>query len=552
MTSTWNTREELMLQVVLLQTQSVGRRGIARALGVSRNTVRKLLEEHAAARLEEHTALPLAKPRAPRVAKIDAHAVKVADLLKTYPDITAQRVLETLREEDGFAGGYTGVKKCVRRLRPAPKPTPSLETPRYGLAEMSECDWSPYEQAFTDGSVAHIELFSYTLVHSGRKLYEPFEDNGLHALMEGHRVAFDHFGGCAHATKYDSQKAVVTRWEGLQPIYNLRMLAFAAHYEFGLVAVRGMPNAKARVERSFREFNQSFLNGRRFRDLGDYRAQLRHWSANIADRRIRYGQSRLDRFAVEQPHLRPLPTHPYDTARASYRTCGIDGYVDWLGNRYAVPYDHVTDILPVRATRNELFIYAPDLRCVARHELAPRGRGLKLDPAHFHHRPDSHRSVLDLDALAAAFEAVGQGGHDFFRQLSVGPPRRWGHVARRVLSLRERFATESLDKALAHAAVYGAFGADDVERILEARHPTRSFEEYVAEDLAEKMESVFGDNYAGPRDLDAYDDLPLSRRSPPKRPPAPEGGAPACPDDASKTPPTGTIASSADTSPSSA
>ena len=160
MSSTWNTREELMLQVVLLQKQSVGRRGIARALGVSRNTVRKLLEEHAAARVEEHTALPLAKPRAPRVAKIDAHAAKVADLLKTYPDITAQRVLETLREEDGFAGGYTGVKKYVRRVRPAPKPTPSLETPSYGLGEMSECDWSPYEQAFTDGRVAHIELFS--------------------------------------------------------------------------------------------------------------------------------------------------------------------------------------------------------------------------------------------------------------------------------------------------------------------------------------------------------------------------------------------------------
>ena len=38
--------------------------------------------------------------------------------------------------------------------------------------------------------------------------------------------------------------------------------------------------------------------------------------------------------------------------------------------KQAVPYDHVTDLLPVRITQRELFVYAADLRCVARHELA--------------------------------------------------------------------------------------------------------------------------------------------------------------------------------------
>ena len=47
-----------------------------------------------------------------------------------FSDITAQRIFEILREE-GFDGGYTGVKNYVRRLRPPPKPTPSLVTPCY-------------------------------------------------------------------------------------------------------------------------------------------------------------------------------------------------------------------------------------------------------------------------------------------------------------------------------------------------------------------------------------------------------------------------------------
>ncbi len=87
--------------------------------------------------------------------------------------------------------------------------------------------------------------------------------------MDGHERAFDRFGGCAHGCTYDSQKAVVLRWEGHQPIYNPRFLAFAAHYEFRPRAVRGDPNAKPRVERSFLELVRSFFNGRSFVDFED-------------------------------------------------------------------------------------------------------------------------------------------------------------------------------------------------------------------------------------------------------------------------------------------
>lgn len=545
MSATWRTRQEMELQAILLERQGIARRAIARALGVSRNTVRHVLEAHQQAREAPHSALPAAKPKLVRAAKIEAHAEKVGELLRRYPDITAQRIFETVREEDGFTGGYTGVKKFVRRVRPKAPKTPSLETPVHGPGEMSECDWSPYDLSFTNGTRAHIELFAYALVYSHRKFYEPFEDYGIHSLMQGHNLAFAYFGGAAQQTKYDGQKAVVQRWEGNLPVYNLRFLAYAAHYEFRVTAVRGQPNAKPRVERCFHEHNQSFLNGRSFRDLDDYRDQLRRWMASIADQRRRYGETPLERFAAEKPHLLPLPTHPYDTARVSYRVCGIDGYVDWQGNRYAVPYDHVTDILPVRATARELFIYAADLRCVARHELAPRGRGLKLDPSGFHRRVERERqSALDLDAVRAAFEGIGEGAKGFFQQLSAGPPRRWGHGARRILALRERFATESLDAALAHATAHGALAAADVERILEARHPLRSFDEYVADELAQKVERDLGDHYAGARDLDEYEALPLTRgarRAP--RSNAPEGGAPAWPSDAKTTPPTTTTRS---------
>ena len=203
-------------------------------------------------------------------------------MVHTHPDITAQRVFETLRE-DGFTGGYTAVKKCIRKLRPPPRPEPSLATPEYGPGEMSENDWSPYDVTYADGQKDRVQAFSYVLVYSRRKYFDFYRHANLFALMDGHVRAFERFDGCAQSCIYDSQKNVVLRWEGQQPIYNPRFLAFAAHYEFRPRAVRGDPNAKPRVERSFWEAERSFFNGRTFVDFEDMRTQLARWLDTIVD-----------------------------------------------------------------------------------------------------------------------------------------------------------------------------------------------------------------------------------------------------------------------------
>lgn len=515
MTAVWRNREELVHQIASLAKQGTSRRAIARALGVSRNTVRLVLAAHARGREVAHVAIPPRPTRAPRPAKVDAFKPRVAELFVRFPDITAQRVFEILRAE-GFPGGYSGVKRHVRAARPPPKPTPSLTTPDYGPGEMGESDWSPYEVTFTTGKTAIVQALSYVLVNSTRKYLGLYESNDLHALMDGHDRAFARFEGCAQQCKYDSQKPVVLRWECNQPIYNPRFLAFSSHYEFRPVAVRrGHPNDKPRTERSFWEVERSFLNGREFRDLDDMRAQLAHWLDTIVDHRKRHQRTALDRFAEERAHLVPLPRHPYDTARVVYRVCGIDGFVAWRGNYYAVPYDHVTDLLPVRITQHELFVYAADLRCVARHELGPRGAGLKLDPAGLHPAPQ-RQTPIDLDQLHIAFGNMGDGAAEFFRLMSSGPPRVWGAQARQILVLRERYRTDEIDGALAHAAAFGALDHRAVERILAARALPRTLDEYVAEDTTRRIEATLGHARAVPRDLTEYDRLPLTSASRPR------------------------------------
>ena len=88
-----------------------------------------------------------------------------------------------------------------------------------------------------------------------------------------------------------------------------RFLAFAAHYEFRPLAIRGNPNARPNVERSFWTFEKSFLPAREFKDLADFNQQLHHWLTTVVDQRVRHRQTPLQRFAEEKPHLLPLPAH---------------------------------------------------------------------------------------------------------------------------------------------------------------------------------------------------------------------------------------------------
>ena len=508
--------------VVLLTRQGMSRRAIARALNMSRNTVRKILAAHGKARTKEHTALET-KPIQKRPSKLDSHRGRVDALLKEFPDITAQRVFEELRAT-GFLGGYTGVKGLVRAVRPRPVVTPSLETTVYGPGEMAENDWSPYRIAFTHAPPRVLQGFSYALVNSHRKRYSFHDRADLHALMDGHVKAFTALDGLASQCKYDSQKPVVLRWEGNQPIYNPRFIAFATYYEFVAVAVRrGHPNDKPRVERSFWELEQSFFNGRKFRDEPDLNAQLAWWMENVCDRRKqkRSGQRMaIELFELERPSLTPLPSHPYDTARVLYRLCDLEGYVAWDGNWYSLPYEHITDILPVRVTAAELFVYAADLKCIARHELRRKGAGEKATLPE--HRPARVERGADLEQLRRAYQGLGEPAARFLSAMEKAlPSKQAGYHARRILALRERYDTLDLLPALAHAESFGAFEQFAVGRILLARANPRRLDEYVAEASAKKLEHLIANSSTEPRDLAEYDELPCRSGTTPHQGDAP-------------------------------
>ena len=327
---------ELVSKIVALFHGGASMRRIARSLGVSRRTVN---EGVGAGRSKPAATGPPPRPKAARGSQLDAYEPAIVDLLARYPDITVQRVHEELRRL-GYTGGYTILSERVRRLRPRPvvAPVRRFETAPGHQAQM---DYSTYDLDFSDEGRRRVYAFSYVLGYSRRQYLHFVEAQDFATTVREHIRAFEHLGGVAATCLYDNMKVVVSGYDGDEPVYNPRFLAFAAHYGFRPVACRPRrPQTKGKVERPFGYVESSLLGGRTFRGLEHLNETAAWWLAEVADVRVhRQTKARpIDRHAEERPHLVPLPARPFDAAEVVYRTVDAEGFVVYRQNFYATPW----------------------------------------------------------------------------------------------------------------------------------------------------------------------------------------------------------------------
>ena len=447
--------------VITLHGRGWSQRRVAGELGISRNTVSVILERVDTAREQGHDVLPPAPVK--RGSTLDGHEDFVRGRLKKYPELSAVRVHEDLQER-GFAGGYTIVKELVRRLRPQPKKGPLRPMERIP-GKQGQQDWSPYTLDFTEAGRQTVQCFSLVLAYSRRQYIDFTERADMYTFTRQHVLAFERFGGVPHEILYDRQKVVVLGREGGRNIYNPRFLAFATHYGFRPRALPARkPEWKPIVEKAFQHVEGNCLAGRDFRDLGHLREHGLWWLDNRSDPRkhATTGELPIERFERERDDLLPLPAHPYDTAEVGYRVVDGYGFAQWDTNAYSVPYGHVLDIVVVRATEGEVFVYGRNLDIIARHERRPRGARQRVEQPGHHPK----KKQRDIDALEARLAALDEVGALFVAGLARRQRYRGKHLAM-TLALQERYDLNDLIAALRRAVRYEAFDAATVTRILE-------------------------------------------------------------------------------------
>jgi len=335
-------------EVRAMHADGIKKREIARRLGISRNTVDKLIDAREPPRYE----------RAPAGSMLDPLEGVLRELIKDWPDIKAPRVTEILREDHGYGGSVDLVRRRLALLRP--KTVRAAQRTGYRPGQVLQVDWGEMP---TRPKIAGRERRVYALVatlpYSGAQTAHFSFDLTAESFLEGHVRIFDWLGGVVRECVYDNLRSAVARRDGDQVTWNQRFVTLRGHYAFHAHACTPeTPREKGSVEGGVRHLKTGFWPARRFGCLAELDAQYARWRDQVCNRRT-HATGRFpvaERLAHEREVLRPLPPTAFDFAGARPVRVPLDGYLKLVGNFYRAPIGLVHQRVELRFDRDDVWI----------------------------------------------------------------------------------------------------------------------------------------------------------------------------------------------------
>ena len=446
-------KQEQRAAILEMHRQGVSKHEIARVLKLSRHTVRKVLRANTSA-----------VPPITRQEKAEPYRQQILDLLSQ-----CEGNLVRVHEELVAAGvelSYAALTAFCRRRGIGQKPIVPAGRYHFDPGEEMQHDTSPHT-AVIGGEKHKVQTASAVLCYSRLlffQFYPTFQRfDGKVFLTDALRYA----GGVTQRVMIDNTHVVVLRGTGCEMTPVPEMEAFGERFGFRFVAhARGHADRKGRVERPFSFIENNFLAGRTFTSWDDLNQQARQWCDRVNatyKKHIRAVPREL--FAVERPHLKPLPAWIPEVYLLHQRTVDVEGYVSLHSNRYSVPVAWIGRRVEVRETQHKVDIEL-DPRHIVRHVRAlttqpqritlaehkpPRGEGVKRSDRH----PEEQAILSAVPELAP-----------YVAELKEKSRKVVALVLRQLLRLVREYPRQPLLSAVSEAARYRLYDLDRVERMI--------------------------------------------------------------------------------------
>lgn len=461
-----------------VSVEGISQREAARRFGLSRTTVRKMLEFSVPPGYNRQK--PVVRPR------LDPYRALINQMLledKARPKKqrhTAQRIFERLQEEHGYAGGVTIVRDYVRTQKQSQREmfVPLFHPPGDAQVDFGEAD------VMLGGVLQRVHYFALSLPHSDDAFVMAFPAETREAFCEGHNHAFAHFGGVPRHIVYDNSKIAVARFfrdhkrpslqgNGVQRQTTRVFRELQSHYLFeDRFARPRRGNDKGKVEGvvgyARRHF---FVPLPRIQSLEELNALLLERCQKRRERRLRgHTQSISERFERDREAFLPLPAARYEACETQVTRVTSLSLVRYRGNDYSVPTRYGHREVVVKGYVHEVVIGCGS-EVIARH-------GRSYEKEDFIFAPLHYLSLLEhlehkANALDQAAPLVGWELPPEFPQLRRLLEARLGAQGKReyiqILRLMECFPLEVVQSAAQEALRLQALSFDALKHLVLCR-----------------------------------------------------------------------------------
>lgn len=439
--------------ILRLAEEGHGTRFIAKAVGVSRKSVRKVVEQGTAEVRE--------------IIRPDQLTPHLAEIIALNADCSGNlvRVHEELLARHQVRVPYSTLTSFCRKAEIGVVPKQAAGRYTFGPGEEMQHDTSPH-QVKIDNKLVRVHCASLVMCFSRRRFVQCYPRWTRFHVRVFLTAALRFLGGSSGRCMLDNSTVIMTGGTGPDAVAVPEMKAFADRFHFRFVAhLVGDANRSARVEGPFWNVETNFYPGRTFADLRDLNAQAVVWCRKYnAAYHKSYDGIPDELGAIERPRLRPLPDWIPEPTEVHPRTVNADGYVTLHTNRYSVPEPLIDRPVEVHETADRIQVFNGHA-LVADHDKRPDGAAMRVTlPEHRGRwrRPAVSPPSSEETALRAA-------GPMLAAMCDVLRTQRGGQALQAMRRLRRiwlDYPTAAVEEAVARALEYGLVDLERIERMV--------------------------------------------------------------------------------------
>ena len=441
---------QMQTQIKVLMAEGMSIRKVARALGVSRQTVRRYAMEG--------TKEAEAKPVEGSV-KWDS----AIDWQKAKEEVGSKGVsVKQLHKELAPEVSYLRFWRELKQHLP-PQAEVSLRREHVigSEVEIDYCDGIVITDHAT-GKKTKTHLFVGVLPFSSYTFGEFVWNQRLDSFIASHERMWSFFGGVTPYAVVDNLKSAVSRAHRYDPDTNPTYCEYANHTGFCVLPARPYkPRDKACVEATIGAIQRGFFQEARaqiFYTLEELNWAFREYLVRFNQTVMKdHGASRDERFVEEKKHLKALPQSRFELCEWRQAKVHPDCHIQVERNFYSVPYAAVGQSVRVRIGSKVIEIFSGDAEPLAAH---PRLIGKGRFSTQEQHYPEQKLGIKRFEVCSAQAQARRIGPHtDKLVESLISADYPLRHL-RRIqgilrLSSSEQVSKEALEYAAQKALAFG-------------------------------------------------------------------------------------------------